>query len=305
MKKTTQEQMFLQVVSGTVQHVITAFLVDRRSQNLSKNTLRSYTTEMRMFGEFLDRQGVSLLHELTPDLVRLYLLHLSQRRNPGGVRVSYRVIRTLCLWLEQETDGDFVSPTHKIPSPKVAEQPLQPVARSDFDALVATCDKKSWHGARDRAILLTLLDTGLRASELCSLNLSDIDLWESSLLVKMSKNRRPRTVFFGVQTRKSLRMWLRARGSVPGALFITAEMERLTYTGLRQVIRRRSHSAGVSGVALHDFRRAFTLKLLQSGVSETTISRLLGHRDATLIQRYAKQSASDLKELYVSPVDDD
>ena len=90
-----------------------------------------------------------------------------------------------------------------------------------------------------------------------------------------------------------------------GALFTTHEGERLTYWGLRQICRRRAEQAGVVEPGLHDFRRAFCLSQLQAGVPETTIARLMGHTTTQLIARYAKQTGSDLRQLYHSPLDGD
>jgi integrase/recombinase XerD len=296
------DQMFTQVIYGTFPNSITAFLVDRKAQGLSPNTLRCYTTELRLFTEYLQRQGVITLDELTPDVIRLYLLDLTERRNPGGCRVSYRVIKTFCIWLENETDGEYKNPIRKVKSPRVPEEPLDPVPLVDVEKMLETC-AHDWHGERDRAIILVLLDTGVRAAELCALDFSDLDLTSSSLQVRQGKGRKPRTVFIGKRSRRAIRSWLRCRGSGGNSLFLTDEHERITYWGLRQIIRRRALRAGISEPSLHDFRRAFCLAQLQAGVPETAIARMMGHVDIRLIARYAKQLPGDLGELYRSPAD--
>jgi integrase len=85
---------------------------------------------------------------------------------------------------------------------------------------------------------------------------------------------------------------------------MTREGERLTYWGLRQIVRRRAELAGVAEPGLHDFRRAFCLSQLQAGVPETIIARLMGHTTTQLIARYARQTGTNLQEHYTSPVDD-
>jgi len=88
-----------------------------------------------------------------------------------------------------------------------------------------------------------------------------------------------------------------------GPLFTSNQGDRLTYWGLRQIIRRRAAQAGIPEPGLHDFRRAFCLSQLQTGVPETTIARLMGHTTTRLIARYARQTGHDLMEHYRSPVD--
>jgi site-specific recombinase XerD len=190
-----------------------------------------------------------------------------------------------------------------VKAPKLPETPLEPVSRDDVEKLLDTCES-GYFGLRDRAIIQTLLDTGVRAAELVGFNLDDLDLGASTLLVRKGKGSKPRTVYIGKTTRRSLRAWLRVRGSDPGPLFISRDEEQLTYFGLREIVRRRAKDAGIKPApGLHDFRRAYVLALLRSGVDILSISRMLGHAGITLVARYARQTATDLAAKYRSPVD--
>ena len=223
--------------------------------------------------------------------------------DPGGIHACYRTLKTFLFWWEQEFEPDnWKNPICKVKAPKVAQEPLQPIERADFDALLETCGK-SWHDIRDKAILLTLLDSGVRAAELCALDLADLDTANSALDVRQGKGRKPRVTFVGAQTRRAIRQWLKVRGGEAGALFTTQEGERLTYWGLRQIMRRRAAAVGIPEPGLHDFRRAFCLAQLQAGVPETTIARLMGHATTQLIARYARQTGKNIQEHYSSPVD--
>ena len=84
---------------------------------------------------------------------------------------------------------------------------------------------------------------------------------------------------------------------------MTRQEDRLTYWGLRQIIRRHAAQAGIPESGLHDFRRAFCLSQLQAGVPKTTIARLMGHTTTQLIARYARQTGKDIRAHYHSPVD--
>lgn len=283
---------------------VNAFLLDRQAQNMAKGTLIFYQVKLNLFLDFCEGQLIKTLDELTPESVRQYLFSLeSSGHNAGGIHACYRTLRTFLYWWEREYEPEgWKNPIRKVKAPRLAQEPLQPVSQDDFDALLTACEK-TWHGARDKAILLTLLDSGIRASELTALNLADLEVNTGALEVRQGKGRKPRVTFVGASTRRALRLWLKERGSENGALFTTQGGERLTYWGLRQIIRRRAEQAGVAEPGLHDFRRAFCLAQLQAGVSETTIARLMGHTTTQLIARYAKQTGNDLKQLYHSPVD--
>jgi integrase/recombinase XerD len=148
------------------------------------------------------------------------------------------------------------------------------------------------------------MDTGVRAKELCNINLEDVNLADSSILIRQGKGRKPRYVFFGKRTRKQIRKWISLRGVEGKALFASRENERVSYTTLREIMRRLSLKVGIKTPSLHAFRRAFCLECLRKGMSEITIARLMGHTTTQLIGRYAKQTTVDLMNSYKSPLDD-
>ncbi|MEL7657423.1 MAG: site-specific integrase, partial [Bacillota bacterium] len=161
-------------------------------------------------------------------------------------------------------------------------------------------------GLRDKAIILTLLDTGVRAQELLQMDITDLNLITGEILVKQGKGRKPRTVFIGSKTKRTLRNYLNKRNDPIPALWITnSNYHKLTYSGLVWVIKRRSKTAGVDNIPLHSFRRQFALSMLRRGVDILTISRIMGHTSLAVINRYVKQLNSDLQNGHIkgSPVD--
>jgi integrase/recombinase XerC len=284
---------------------VDAFLLDRKAQKMTKGTLHFYREKLNLFIAYAIGQGVDTVTGITPDLIRSYMLNLEATgHNSGGVHCCYRALKTFLHWWEAENEPtDYKNPIRKVKAPKLDNEPQDPVEFSDVEKLLDTCEG-DFMGLRDRAIIQALLDTGARAGELTGFDLPDLDFGDSSLFIRKGKGRKARTVYIGKKTRRALRAWLRQRGSDPGALFTTQEGERLTYWGLREIIRRRAKEAGIEQPGLHDFRRAFTLAQLRAGVDILTISRLLGHASTVLVSRYAKQKPQDLKDKYKSPVDD-
>jgi site-specific recombinase XerD len=146
-----------------------------------------------------------------------------------------------------------------------------------------------------------LLSSGVRASELLALNIEDIDLVERTSQVHHGKGNKHREVYFDSPTRKALRAYLRHRPNTQkGPLFWSEkEQDRLHYDGLRAIVFTRSQTAGVDKApSIHSFRRAFTIDRIRAGVDNLTISKLLGHSTTTMVARYAKHKAQELKEAH-------
>ncbi len=143
--------------------VIDSFLTDRKAQGFSGETVRFYQKKLKFFSKFCDGQAVTQVAQLTPDRIRRYLLELSESHNPGGVHTCFRSLRTLLLWVEDEgiMPLDWRNPIRKVKASKLPVEPIEPIALEDIHALWETCER-SYFGARDKAMILGLLDTCAR-----------------------------------------------------------------------------------------------------------------------------------------------
>ena len=284
---------------------ISEFLNERKAQNLSQNTVVFYRKRLVEFERWCSQQGVIDTLDLTPEMLRTFLLHLQAKgHNDGGIHSYYRTLKTFLLFYETEYEPDnWKNPIRKVKSPRVVVEPLEGVGTETVHQLISLCDKTTFNGERDRTILQVLLETGVRASELLRLNVEDIDFNDSSILVRMGKGRKPRNVFTGQTVRRQLRRYLRYLPE-RGALFTTNQGERLKYSGLRQIVRRLCIRAGIPEVGIHDLRRTFALELLRKNVDIQTIARLLGHTSLQVVSRYLKQNKVDLGHSFKSIMDE-
>lgn len=285
-----------------------AFLVDRKAQNMARGTLYFYREKLKLFSAYCDAQAVTNIGQVTPDILRRWLLHLQERgHNPGGVHAAFRALRAFLLWFEEETEPDgWKNPIRKVKAPRVPTEPLAPVELDTVKALLATCTGNAFTALRDRALLLFLLDTGARAGEVCALNLSDIDLMAGSVLIRQGKGRKPRTVYMGQKTRRALRAYLKARADNNPALWVTDDSGRLSYWALNLILVRRAKLAKVEKPGLHDFRRAFALNFLRNNPGEIySLQKLMGHADLQVLRRYLAQTDQDIQAAHRrgSPVD--
>jgi len=289
---------------------IEPFLVDKKVQNKSKNTIRFYRSELKLFLEFCDTVAIKRFSQITPNEIRNYLLWLEQTgHNPGGRHAAYRSLKVFMRWWWDEIEPEgFKNPIYKVKAPKVQIEPLEPVSVNSIRKLIETCTDKNFYDLRDKALFFFLFDTGARAAETCALHLKDIDQKTGTVLIRSGKGGFHRTVFIGRITRKAIRAYLRYRinrfddGS---PLWSTVSGEPLTYWGLNEILKRRSHRALIIKPGLHDFRRAFALNALRPGMDIESLRLLLGHKDYQVIQRYLKENTEDLRIAHhkASPVD--
>lgn len=306
------------VVESTIKNVafddylatwLEAFLIDRKAQNLTAGTVDFYRVKLAAFLRYCDSQLITRIEQITPDIIRRYLLHLEERGNqPGTIQAGYRALRAFLLWFEAETEpAGWKNPIRKVKAPRVPTDPLEPVELNTVKALLSTCSGSSFLPARDRALLLFLLDTGARAGEIRALNLSDVDLMAGSVMIRQGKGRKPRTVFMGQKTRRAIRAYLKTRQDDDSpALWVTERGERISYKGLNAILTRRAGLAGVEKPGLHDFRRAFALNFLRNNPGEIySLQKLMGHADLQVLRRYLAQTDQDIQAAHRrgSPVD--
>ncbi len=285
---------------------INAFIVDRKARGLTNNTLLYYQRKLKQFNEYAESQAVTRISQLDATTIRQFLLWMEDTgHNPGGVRTSYRALRSFLHWYEEETDETTM--IHKVKAPKVPVDPLEGVTLETVMKMVEVCNSGSFTDDRDATILLALFDTGCRARELLSIQLADVNQMLGDVLIRSGKGRKPRTVYFGKATRKALRRYLQHRADDNPALFITiGDNSRLSYSGLREAVGRRAKLAGMAKQpSLHSFRRGFAITMLRSKTDLYTLARLMGHTDITVLKYYLKLTDVDTAEAHrrASPVD--
>lgn len=187
-----------QTSSGlSVSKALVGFLNTKAAEGLSPRTLQSYEHRIK---QWIDYAGEVEVVSVTPQTIRRYLAWLrtdykpkrfngdSQPLSPKTICNIYVTLSSFFTWASTEFDID--SPMKGVPTPKYTPAPVVPFTRDDIDAMLDVCEftrganttDRRWFrrrratSRRDRAIILTLLDTGLRASELCALMVADVDL---------------------------------------------------------------------------------------------------------------------------------
>lgn len=287
--------------------LVESFLIDRRSQGLSPDTIEFYTKKLQYFQKYCERQALTQISQLTSDFIRRYLLELSEIHNPGGVHACFRPLRTMLYWIEEEEimPAGWKNPIRRVKAPKLPTDPIEPVQIEEIHQLLKTC-QSNYAGARDKAMMLGLLDTGARAKEFLNINLEDVDMPTGAVMIRQGKGRKPRMVFLGRKTIRAIRGYLRYRHDNYPALWVSIRGERMTYAALRCLLRRRAEKIRMKSIPTpHDFRRAFALVMLRNGVDIFALQKLMGHSDLQILRRYLAQTDQDIHTAHMrgSPVD--
>lgn len=279
------------------------FLLDCEARRLSVGTLAFYQAKLPPFLAWLYGQQVHQPEEITTGHVRAYLADMQRRGlRPHTQLAAARAIKTWLRFLVRE--GLLAeSPMARMQMPRVDVEPLPAFTQAQVELLLSSC-----RTARDRAIILCLLDTGMRSREFIALAVEDVDIRSGSVQIQRGKTRKARTVYIGAKARRALTRYLRERSSMAGTdpLWVVQEGGRpLQLSGLRELLRRLGQRAGVAHCHPHTFRRTFALWSLRSGMDIYTLQRLMGHADLTMLQRYLALVEQDLQEAHrkFGPVD--
>lgn len=280
------------------------FLKERISRGRSVRTLTLYSLELHYFSQYLAKKNIVGLLDISPNLLREWFIELATHRNKNGVHCNFRVIKTLLRWTTIEYDLTWKNPINKVFVEQGKNLPLEEIPLSVVKELLVVADKGN-QPLRDRAILKMLIDTGLRGSELVALNVEDIDLKSGRVLVHYAKMGIPAIVYLGNGSLSAIKEYLKNRTDNQTPLFLTDESTRLTFAGLRMLIKRLCQRANQKVYGVHCFRRTFALEVYRKTKDIFLVSKLLRHSKIEVTIRYLNVGNEELKEsfLSVSPAD--
>ena len=283
---------FLQVEIG-------AFLnFCRLEKGLSANTLDSYTRDLRKFDDFLHKGGK--LDEV--DTVRKYLDHLyGSGLESRSVARHLSTLRNFYTYLVRE--GKLpADPTQHVGTPKQWQSIPKYLNLDQINNIAQMADTTRANGVRDRAMLELLYATGLRVSELCRLNLADLNL-EMGVVRTTGKGNKQRIVPVGKAALAAVQSYLRdgrgrlLKGRASRFLFVTARGKAMTRQAFWALLAKYGRKAGVfHNVTPHVIRHSFATHLLEGGADLRSVQMMLGHADISTTQIYTHVLRSRLRK---------
>jgi len=287
---------------------------------MSKSTKRLSRHSLAEFSTWCKANSLQLERLKATDL-RRYAEHLRTRPTRTGKPLSsqslhnhFSRIKAFLSWASREEDyGVKEGLIRRIPMPTIEKKVLEVFTAEQFKALYDACAKEPYEKLvhRDRAILMLLGDTGIRVSELCSLELSDVffDEEESFIRILHGKGRKQREVGFGAKTRKVLKTYINRWRRAPKNerhVFISHVGGPIKPSGINMMLDRLEAWSGVSGVRVsaHTFRHFFAVNYLKAGGDLYKLSRLLGHGHVGITERYLQAFRQrDARQGGISVVD--
>ena len=276
----------------------------------SAKTARNYDHYLTRFLEFTRLKEAA---DISEEAVRKFRLHLNRLTDRHGqplkkVTQNYHVI-ALRAFLKYLTKRDITSvAAEKIELGKQEEREVTFLEPHELERFLQAPAGTTIAVLRDRAILETLFSSGLRVSELCSLDRDEIDLKRGEFSVR-GKGSKVRVVFLSDTARSAISHFLEKRRDADPALFIRvpknekfeqyAEL-RLTPRSIQRIIKKYAVLAGIVGkkVSPHSLRHSFATDLLRNGADIRSVQALLGHASVTTTQIYTHVTDQHLRETH-------
>lgn len=275
------------------------FILSRQAMMVSATTIKFYNITAGRFVRWMVQQGKTKNSEITARDVRAYLNEFAER----GTKESYvnghaRAIRTLIKFMAEEK---YIPEVIKFKMPPTGEKLKLPYLTAEqVNKVLNACETP-----REKALILLMVDSGLRRAEIIAANWNDLDLKTGMLFVAKGKGGKSRSVVIGAKTRRVLINYKRTLDNIVDApLFQTLQGDRFTNNGFRSIILRISKRAGVD-FSPHALRRTFATLSLKAGMNPLHLQGLLGHTTLEMTRRYTQMVDDDLVEAHQKhgPVD--
>ena len=313
----------------TLSTLITRFLEHAEiGKNQSPKTIQNYHHYLGRFLKWMEGHGDGDGEAVNPQDITLEKIHEyrlflnryedDRGRTLGQKTQNYHLI-ALRAFLKYLSKNDIPSlAPEKVELGKTPQRTVEFLTREELDRLFEAIDLSNSPGLRDRAILETLFSTGLRVSELASLNREQVDLKRREFMVR-GKGRKPRIVFVSERCAGWLERYLKSREDNWKPLFINTrrmrktskppgietdllnlhEKRRLTTVSIENIVRKAARMAGlIKKVTPHSLRHSFATNLLFRGADLRSVQDMLGHASITTTQIYTHLTNKHLREVH-------
>jgi site-specific recombinase XerD len=291
---------------STLAPILQTFFTDRlqRQRQASTHTIAAYRDAIRLLVVYAADQAAKApsamdIADLDAPLIGAFLNHLEADRHNSVRTRNVRLAAVHSLFrhaaLHRPDDAAIIQRVLAIPPKRFDRTLVTYLTEEEISALLAAPDRGTWTGRRDHAVLMLACQTGLRASELLHLTVSDVHLGTGAHVSCLGKGRKQRITPLTSATAATLRVWLVERAGLPtGPLFSTRRGAPLSHDGLQR--RRLTIHCTTAAqtcptlrgkqISPHVLRHSAAMRLLAAGVDTTVIALWLGHENVATTQIY-------------------
>ena len=313
-----------------ISRALKRYQIDKAADGFSPHSIEATSWTIQRLSDFL---GNPYLDEIEVTHLREFMKYMRSDYTPvrpsgkskplaeASLERVWSSIRSFYGWAEIELgttrpDLRLRKPVYKAPlkKPFTQEEVELLLKATEKTAIAAPPGRRPFRtkrpmAKRDKAIILFLLDTGVRVSECARVCIEDVDVEQGVVTIqpfRSSKKSHPREVYIGKHTRRALWRYLDEREVFPGdPLFQTADGRPMNRNSIRYMLVRTGKRAGVEKVHPHRFRHTFAIQYLRNGGDVFTLQRLLGHSTLDMVKKYLAIVKDDSKNAHrsASPVD--
>lgn len=306
---------------------VDGYLIAKEVEGKSRRTLEWYRRFLEHFAQWIcERAGAEMLTQIQSGHVRSYLHYLRTEHMPysthrlkpastskgvsqRSVLAAFTALSAFSNWCVREglLQTSF---TANMRRPKLDKTIVPTFSREDVQALLRACDNSEFESlaARNRAIVLVLLDTGIRLGELLNMSVDRLNLSDSTATV-MGKGSKERPIFFGTHARKALWQYVSLYRPEPCGnikqVFLNADGTSMQDRRVGHLIKQLAKRAGVEDAHPHRFRHTAAVQFLRNGGNIFALQKMLGHTTLEMVRYYAELSREDVQKVHktASPAD--
>ena len=274
-------------------------------KRVSDNTIQSYEQDIEWFRQYLDKKKIFSFRKVNLEVLEGFLRSESRREiAPTSLARKISALRTLFQYLVREriVPENFAK---LIDSPRIQRKIPEILDEQEIESLLRAPDITKPLGLRDKAILELLYASGLRVSELTSLEFSHLDL-DNTMLRLWGKGFKERVVPFGEEAKDALLGYFQGgrehilKGQTSRYIFIGPSGHALTRQNIWSMIKKYASKAGIAKrITPHTLRHTFATHLLENGADLRVVQEFLGHSDIVTTQIYTHISRKTLREAYL------
>ena len=271
-------------------------------KKVSSNTLQSYKRDLKQFEEFLEEKGIKY-NKVKKQDIQDYLDYMTeQEKKPSTISRTIASIRAFYQY-EVKNKKMQEDPTEQIQSPKIEKKAPCILSAKEVELLLEQPKDVDLKGIRDKAMLEFAYATGMRVTEIISLNIEDVNLTENT--VTCNSVTRKRVIPLGKMSSNALKEYINKARNIlvktekETALFVNLNGRRLTRQGFWKIIKFYQEQANITkDITPHTLRHSFATHLLQNGADLKSIQMMLGHSDILSTQIYMQFQDETLKNIY-------